>query len=393
MIGDISFSSSQVNLPAILVANGLGACLIAAIMLNKRKRIRFSFLDGRLFYWMCRLCLAQCVLESLGFLLNGKQFAEARSISLLISVVTFMFGVILALLWVFYMDYKLFEDFDRLRRWGPVMAIPAVVLCGMALANLFVDIFFGVTPDNVYYRTPLFILSYVVVFFYLSWGAILSYRHRKLPEKYLYVPALIFLLPIYVGSLIQLYCYGLALIWPSTAVGLTFLYINLQSQEAFIDPLTNLYNRNYLIHYMGQLRKDVTVTGILLDINEFKEINDTCGHLEGDHVLQAVGRILLRCTNDHTAVIRYGGDEFVILLKNSLPDESESVLASLRAELALYNKSSSLPVDLSIASGIAVFETGSLQAFFREMDKNMYQDKRKFYLTREKDQSLAAEDT
>ena len=230
------------------------------------------------------------------------------------------------------------------------------------------------------------------MFGYLTYGAVLSYYYRKRVNKYLHIPALTFLIPVYTGSLIQLFCYGLALIWPSVAVGLTFLYISLQGQEAFVDPLTSLYNRNYLLHYMEQQRKGVTLTGILLDINDFKEVNDSCGHTVGDDVLQAVGRMLLRCSGDNAVVVRYGGDEFVVLLKDGTADQVPEILAALRQELSFYNAASVLPLPLSLALGTAVFDPGNAETFFRKMDRDMYRDKRRFHQFRDEDLFHAAED-
>lgn len=85
------------------------------------------------------------------------------------------------------------------------------------------------------------------------------------------MPVLTFLIPVYLGSIIHLTTYGIALIWVSVALGLTLLYISLQSEDIYLDPLTNLYNRNYLMHYMDriprQIRAGMHMTGIRLILN------------------------------------------------------------------------------------------------------------------------------
>lgn len=139
----------------------------------------------------------------------------------------------------------LFRDRHRLHKRYSIVGIPAVLIAVLAFCNLFFNIFFGVTSDNNYYRTPLFLLPCLVIYGYMTYGAILSFRSRSQMDQYLFMPAMSFLVPIYVGSMIQLLNYGIALIWASVALGLILLYINLQSEEIFLDPLTNLYNRNY----------------------------------------------------------------------------------------------------------------------------------------------------
>ena len=380
----ITYNASQVNIPAVLVANGLGVCLMLTILLTKRRRVRFSSYDGKLFGLMCRICLALCVLESVGFLLDGKIFPGDREITLLLNTFVFLASVVIAYLWICYVDFKLFESHERLRRIYPIAAIPLLIICGLTVANLFVEVFFGVTQDNVYYRTTLVWIPYVVVYGYMTYGAVLAYLYRKRTNRYLFMPVVAFLIPIYLGSIIQLLCYGLALIFASVALGLTLLYINLQNEENFLDPLTNLYNRNYLLHYMEQInrqvRKGKQVTGIMLDVNDFKHINDTYGHIAGDGVLRAVGKILLQATGSDSVVVRYGGDEFVILVEHSDQRRVQDILDCIDRELERYNASGEAPLPVSLSTGIAEFQTMDIFGFFQEMDRNMYTNERAFYL-------------
>lgn len=149
-----------------------------------------------------------------------------------------------------------------------------------------------------------------------------------------------------------------------------------------MDPLTNLYNRNYLLHYINritrQAKKGSRTTGILLDVNGFKQINDSFGHIQGDKVLRAVGNILIRAS-DRAAVFRYGGDEFMILLEDAPPGRAAELLKHIDAELRRYNASGQLPYPISFSSGVAEFDSADVFAFLQEMDRNMYSHKRAFY--------------
>jgi len=88
------------------------------------------------------------------------------------------------------------------------------------------------------------------------------------------------------------------------------------------DPLTNLYNRRYfnevsdmLINISNREKKEFSV--LMIDVDRFKVINDTYGHIIGDHVLKELSKILLELTRQSDVVVRYGGEEFVILLPNT----------------------------------------------------------------------------
>ena len=386
MLGAMDSSVSQINLPAVYVANGLGICLLLALLYGKQRRLRDRAPDGILYRWMCRIGLVLCVLETCGFVLDGRQFPGARQAIITCSAAILLLAVVLAYLWVCYVNYKLPMQHGRTRIDCLLAAIPAVAIGLMSVGNLFFPVFFWVSDDNVYYRTTWFFLPWVMVYAYMAWGAIQSYRYQRRTDRRLFIPVLIFLAPIYVGSLIQMFCYGISLIWVSVAVGLTYLNINLQSEQAYLDPLTKLYNRGYLLHYMdhmaGQAGKDRHIAGIMLDINDFKKINDTLGHMEGDRVLRDVGRILFHSARSHT-VVRYGGDEFVILLERASAKQVQDTLDSIQRNLNIYNATRGALPRISFSVGTAEFDHISVFHFFEEMDARMYEDKRSFYLRRE----------
>ena len=130
------------------------------------------------------------------------------------------------------------------------LTIPAVIIILLSCANVFVDIFFSVSADNIYSRTPLATVTYLFTYLYLFLGAGLVFAFRKRLGKYMFMPVVVFLTPIFIGSLLQLLFYGIALIWVSVALGLTSLYINIQNENTLLDPLTKLYNREYLFRFL-----------------------------------------------------------------------------------------------------------------------------------------------
>ena len=376
--------SSTINMPAVLVANGLGACLMVVLLLSKRRNGKMVSLDSRIFDGMCGLCLTLCLLETLSFWLDEESFRGARQMNILANAVLFMLNAVFSYAWSVYIDYKLFEDIRRLKKYYIYGAIPAVVVCLMCVGNLFTEVFFWVTPDNVYYRASWVWITYVVTYCYLSYGAVLVFRYRNQTNKYLFMPVMLFLTPIFLCSIIQFCNYGLALIWVSTAFGLTSLYINLQNERVFLDTLTNLYNRIYLLHYMDYLtrkmQKGSHVLGIMLDVNDFKHINDTYGHQIGDQVLQTVGKVLQATVGEKGAVVRYGGDEFVVLLENAREPDGLTFRQQVNQKLETYNASGAAPCRISLSMGAAEFDnTMGMDLFFHVMDLKMYEDKRAFY--------------
>ena len=99
------------------------------------------------------------------------------------------------------------------------------------------------------------------------------------------------------------------------------------------DPLTGCYNRRYLNTVTRQCEAQPKGEWgcIYLDIDHFKQYNDTNGHAEGDAVLVRMARFLMRHVRAEEAVVRVGGDEFLVVLCDSGEDQTEHVVARLRA--------------------------------------------------------------
>ncbi|MGJ8544826.1 MAG: diguanylate cyclase domain-containing protein [Sulfitobacter sp.] len=86
-------------------------------------------------------------------------------------------------------------------------------------------------------------------------------------------------------------------------------------EQAFTDTLTGLKNRRAMDHVLGRLLSGPEGFAVMhIDLDHFKEVNDTMGHAAGDHVLQVVARIMVEETRDSDTVVRVGGDEFTVLL-------------------------------------------------------------------------------
>ncbi|KAA1162060.1 diguanylate cyclase [Pseudoalteromonas fuliginea] len=103
------------------------------------------------------------------------------------------------------------------------------------------------------------------------------------------------------------------------------------------DPLTNCYNRRVLFDFMDRdflsLKELGEYSIILADIDHFKTVNDTHGHIAGDTVLISVAAILQNNINESDIVARFGGEEFCIILPGSTKDQAASIAESIRQEL------------------------------------------------------------
>ena len=136
------------------------------------------------------------------------------------------------------------------------------------------------------------------------------------------------------------------------------------------DPLTDLLNRRALaVQLHNELervrRYDAPLSVLMLDLDHFKTVNDTYGHLVGDSVLAELGRVLLRGTRSVDIVARYGGEEFVIALPETTYDGAMAYAERLREriEAHAFRSASAQPVSLTASIGIATFPAPGVDGF------------------------------
>src|SRR5207302_7814303 len=115
----------------------------------------------------------------------------------------------------------------------------------------------------------------------------------------------------------------------ATALHNAFVFRKLQ-QQAITDGLTGIKTRRYFLESLQGEWKRASRSGrafsvVMVDLDQFKEINDALGHVEGDLVLARVGRLLEQKCRQSNVVARYGGDEFYILMPETDLDQSQTV--------------------------------------------------------------------
>ncbi|MBP1990391.1 diguanylate cyclase [Paenibacillus eucommiae] len=150
---------------------------------------------------------------------------------------------------------------------------------------------------------------------------------------------------------------ALALQYRKKLVSLRKDNIRLESM-AFKDGLTGLFNRFYLSNVMRKHEEGLIrfQTVMMLDIDRFKEINDVYGHLYGDTVLESVARIISAATDPRTdIVIRYGGDEFLVLFSES-GERSGTVAESIRTAISALSFEPEVKSMFSITVSIGLFQ-------------------------------------
>ncbi len=164
----------------------------------------------------------------------------------------------------------------------------------------------------------------------------------------------------------------------------TLLYYEKAKKLTITDDLTSLYNFRYLREFLGfeisrSLRYNTPLSILFIDIDNFKNVNDTKGHLVGSAVLVEIGEIFKSMVRDKDAIVRYGGDEFVIILPET-STEGALVLAKRikdKVEDYIFKGGDDYEIKLTVSIGIATCPNHGINAekLIKMADTAMYEAK------------------
>jgi len=156
------------------------------------------------------------------------------------------------------------------------------------------------------------------------------------------------------------------------------------NELSIADELTGLNNRRgFLTLAQQQLkyaeRHKLKALLLFIDLNKFKQINDTFGHKEGDAVLIRMARILQNNYRESDIVGRFGGDEFVVLALGTSAEHTNLMIGRLQEKVDRDNEKHDVPYELSISIGIAEWDPENpkmLELLIIQADEEMYVDKK-----------------
>lgn len=233
-----------------------------------------------------------------------------------IYTVPLYFSPFLTGLFTSYFDYKMVGHVKRLKNRHYYMHFLYVIFI-LSIVNVFYPIFFTIdkttaviSPANHYYI--LFLGNYLM---FANVYYLLLNKRREMDVKPLVIGVMFFILPI-LGSALDLYIMKQVFTWPMLGLTTLFLYLYLETSSESKDFLTDLYSRNSLdFHLKFLIDHQIPFKLVMLDLDNFKKINDDYGHHIGDFVLIEFSKILKKVFVSERMISRLGGDEFMVILE------------------------------------------------------------------------------
>ena len=379
---------TAINYESIVISNAIGLALLISLLVTSFMTRERRHLDDRIFTALILTCAGACIADPITWFVDLRPEPWAFMLNNLGNTYLYLCSAICPYLWVLYVDTRLHKGTNRIRSWHPVVGVPAAVLALLVLGNVFGHYMFTISNDNEYSRLPLSYANYILMFGQFFYSVWLKHRYERTHGKVRFFPMAMFLTPVIIGAALQAVMFGISLAWPSVCVGLASIFMSLQNEMSYIDPLTNLYNRTYLDSTLKTYeRAGRQFSGIMIDLDFFKDINDKHGHSTGDEALAEAAKLLVASAPEDSSIIRYAGDEFVILISGASEEDALQTVEAINATVRDFNAKGDKPYKLSLSMGFSAFQPGSdtIDAFLSRIDEYMYIQKRSRHMTASRD--------
>ena len=264
---------------------------------------------------------------------------------------------------------------------------PAILLSIMTIATLKWHFFFYIDQSGIYQKGSFYMILLPFVYIYIlliAFRIIITYPQKKyyaFRGKLEMVAGVVFF-PLIAGIL-QAFFTGVSIVCFGVTLGIIQVFTAFLTNRITMDELTQINNRTKLMQYLenyiesheGQDKTDLHF--LMIDLDDFKNINDTYGHLEGDEALIRTADVLKRTVAGHSGILaRYGGDEFCIAGEMGEKDV-EKLIEELYKNLDIVNANADCPYDIGMSVGCAQFtkEIHTIPDLINRADENLYQHK------------------
>lgn len=364
---------------SVLTANIISILLIGTLYLTNRQKAEYDR-DMRLLQQMMVTIGIASISDCCVYYLAGSSNIVIKVLVFLSGSGLFLGNVMIGYLWAKFIMVHMNIPFSDIRRniYRTIGLISIVLL----VINIFYPLVFSVS-DGRYQRGFAYIIFLIFAAFYILDSLYLYVKRVKKNGSLKLFPVHIFLIPVILGVVIQTFFVEIAITWTSIAISVAGIMTALKNEIIFTDCLTGLYNREYLkfLHKRACNKKDCWVSGIMIDLNGFKQINDNYGHAEGDLALCIVADLLLKSFSEYGVVTRYAGDEFVIMLNTTDDQLIQKIIKSAKKNFVTENEKNDKLYQLSASMGYAItnLSNETIDDFMNRIDEQMYQDKMKYY--------------
>lgn len=364
------------------IDNNIVAIIVSIIFLkNILSSLDKSEIKNKIFVAIFTLNTIELIVETLTCIINKQPYTWLIPITTLLHIALFMLAPIITYHWYIFAKLWINKNIYYKHQNNILFLSPIIVNSFLVLFSPFFKLIFYINKYNVYTRGILFFIPFVISYFYLMCGFFIICKNRKKLYRIEFLPLIMFGIFPTLATLVQLLFYGPLLMWSSISFSLIILYLYMQQQMIHIDYLTGAWTREKLYSFLNNKsnqKKCKSFAVVLIDLDDFKKINDTYGHSEGDKALINLVSITKNIIGIDASITRYGGDEFILLLNICSPKEVETIISKINSSLIEYSNHLNLPYTINFSYGYEFYSLETeinITECINQADKLMYKHK------------------
>lgn len=338
----------------------------------------------KLFVYLIIFNMGIIVVDIFGWVFNGADGSMAFIGNMGFNLLLYIIEPIGPIIWISYVNFQVFQDERKMIRPLKWLLFFWILNAIVSFVSIWTGWFFTLDAYNLYHRGSWFWIHVVYCYGLLLYAFIfLIVNRQKLSRTYFYT-MLAYFVPQIIGSSIQVMFYGVSYNWVGMMVSILIIYINLQNRVINTDYLTGTYNRRQIdAYFKAKIRRisdHKTFAAIMIDLKDFKKINDRFGHDIGDIALKDAVHLMRNSLRKEDFIARYGGDEFIIVIDHITQEMLEQTIRRIQENIEIYNHEKVQPFTLNFSMGYAVYDAKKprkVEAFLKYLDEQMYADKHK----------------
>lgn len=332
-------------------------------------------------------CMLYCFTDIVAAICKYMTVSGIRVVLYIANALYIALPAILTISWYKYVNYRVSPGIYKYKPYEKVMVGLLAISAGLTLTSPVTKFAFILNDNNIYQRTAgayaVPILSLICVLYITVKVAVISHKATDISIREKAKSLVFFVYPVIVCSLVQMLVYGVTITQVGLTLGIVGTMVMNQKSQISKDELTRLNNRREFERYISVVEdKPVTTMMCMIDVNNFKAINDKFGHIEGDAALRRIANVLGKACQksmENCFLCRYGGDEFLIACKNPGSNAEENLRNAISEELNADNSKEDSLIQIYISLGFYTGEANSKAEYenlLENADKKMYICKR-----------------
>ena len=293
--------------------------------------------------------------------------------------------------WFWFAETRFKSKISGSLKYRILFSIPIVLMFALYATSFFTGLVFRITPQHTVEPGPLIILTGIVDNFYgisiIIHASVLTVRNKSHHLRKEYLAQILFIVICTVSGVLDAIISMTPIMTLAIVFAIVYLFVNIldpQIHNVYSDALTGLNNRRRADLYLAEMIEETSSKNpfylFIVDIDHFKRINDTMGHLEGDKALKTVANAIVDASGRFQGfVARWGGDEFLVIIRHAKEESLPSLFSSLLNDrLQFYTKSNYIQYPLATTLGYSICESSGdeMSSIVSSADNMLYKNRK-----------------